>query len=217
MQTTQGSPCARAPWKPPNSWVGWCSHLRGSWSMEAQGLIPANEPTMRQTSLTSSLGLSHRLWQPAEATSPCTKLVDLLQREERLSFHAVLPHGSTLKCISELLLRCATQTPLSVTPNGITLVASDATSGRLIHSARSGAWTRLTYIHILLCAHTHTKRKTSQTCFPSYYIAMLLKCLGGGSECSVLLSEISRTMCMYEADRPSRFLFSCSDLSASFF
>ena len=52
-------------------------------------------------------------------------LVDLVRREERLVFHAVFPHGATLKCMSELLLRCASQAPLSAGPQGITMVASD--------------------------------------------------------------------------------------------
>lgn len=72
-------------------------------------------------------------------------LVDLLRSEEDLAWYAIgrgtvytralrsIPFGNTLKCISELLLRCASQTPITVDRGGIAFVASDQTSGRLIH------------------------------------------------------------------------------------
>ena len=60
--------------------------------------------------------------------------MDFLREEESLVFHAVLPFGNTLKCIAELLLRCASHTPLTVDRvSGITFMACDQTSGRLIH------------------------------------------------------------------------------------
>ena len=38
------------------------------------------------------------------------------EAEDALVFHAVLPFGHILKCIAELLLRCAAQTPMVVDP-----------------------------------------------------------------------------------------------------
>lgn len=61
-------------------------------------------------------------------------LVDFLCGEEDLIFHAVLPLGNTLKCIAELLLRCAPQSPMCVdAEHGLTFTACDPSSGRLIH------------------------------------------------------------------------------------
>lgn len=102
---------------------------------------------MRQTTLTAALGLhvvnrdaGARDFPPAASSGsgrPAAghqALVDLLQREEQLTFHAVLPFGHVLKCVSELLLRCAAQTPLTVDgARGLVFLASDPNSGRLIH------------------------------------------------------------------------------------
>ena len=115
---------------------------------------------MRQSTLTTTLGLT--LAPQRRPTDMYSGLVALVQREEEgLLFHAVLPQGSVLKCVSELLLRCATQTPLVVhteaflgprptlkcsvllDAQGITLTACDQNSGRLIHSARFGTRSRL--------------------------------------------------------------------------
>ena len=65
----------------------------------------------------------------------------MARRDRRVSEDIMrdpLPMGSTLKSVAELLLRCAPQTPLSVDPGGVSFVASDASSGRLIH-VRLGA------------------------------------------------------------------------------
>ena len=89
---------------------------------------------MRQTTLNGVL--FHRT-EGARGAAPsgsvAQDLVNLLLEEEELMWHAVVPQGSILKCIAELLLRCATHTPLTVDPEGISLLASDASSGRLIH------------------------------------------------------------------------------------
>lgn len=83
---------------------------------------------MRQTTLTRTLALCDR---------PCggsvASLLGLLHAEGDLVFHAVIPHGNVLKCVSELLVRCAAHVPVTVDGNGIGFTACDPTSGRLIH------------------------------------------------------------------------------------
>jgi hypothetical protein len=44
-----------------------------------------------------------------------------------------VPHGSVLKCISELLMRCAPHVPATVDADGLSFVACDPATGRLIH------------------------------------------------------------------------------------
>jgi hypothetical protein len=56
-----------------------------------------------------------------------------------------VPNGSILKCISELLLRCAPSAPVHVDAGGIVFVACDPASGRLVHVSLKPA--------IILCAH----------------------------------------------------------------
>ena len=97
-------------------------HMRQTTLTAALGLHVVNRATVNAASRTSSAAAGHQA------------LVDLLQREEQLTFHAVLPFGHVLKCVSELLLRCAAQTPLTVDgARGLTFLASDPNSGRLIH------------------------------------------------------------------------------------
>lgn len=60
-------------------------------------------------------------------------LVDMLMVQEELQWHAIVPFGNVLKSISELLLRCAPHTPMTVDHTGIFFVSCDQTSGRLIH------------------------------------------------------------------------------------
>ena len=47
-------------------------------------------------------------------------------------FHAIMPSGSTLKSVAELMVRCAPQTSTVVDENGIAFVSCDPSSGRLI-------------------------------------------------------------------------------------
>lgn len=85
---------------------------------------------MRQTTLGSDLSLrSSRL----KAGNSVDALVRLLDGEEQLAFHAVIPQGNVLKCIAELLMRCASYVPVTVDSDGLTFVACDTNSGRLIH------------------------------------------------------------------------------------
>lgn len=60
-------------------------------------------------------------------------MIDMLNAETALAFHAVVPHGSVLKSISELLMRCAPHVPVHVDGRGLSFTACDPTSGRLIH------------------------------------------------------------------------------------
>lgn len=83
---------------------------------------------MRQTTLTSHLSLSH-----APRHGGADSLIQLLEHEEELAFHAVIRHGNMLKCISELLMRCAPNVSLTIDPTGLSFVACDPASGRLIH------------------------------------------------------------------------------------
>lgn len=76
--------------------------------------------------------------EPTSTGTPKTQhghMMQLLADEEPLAFHAVLPHGSVLKCISELLMRCAPHVPLTVDGGGLAFVACDPATGRLIHIA----------------------------------------------------------------------------------
>ena len=83
---------------------------------------------MRQTTLTSQLRLNR-----AAQSNGVESLLGLLEHEEELAFHAVIQHGSMLKCISELLMRCAPHISLTVDTSGLSFVACDPASGRLIH------------------------------------------------------------------------------------
>ena len=72
---------------------------------------------------------------PAAAADDAVQaLIDFLCAEEAVVFYAVIPFGNTLKCIAELLLRCANQTPMTVdAEQGVAFTACDQNSGRLIH------------------------------------------------------------------------------------
>ena len=83
---------------------------------------------MRQTTLTRHLTIDRRQHKNGVDT-----LVNLLQNEEELAFHAIIPHGNILKCISELLMRCAPHVSLTIQTTGISFLACDPTGGRLIH------------------------------------------------------------------------------------
>lgn len=85
---------------------------------------------MRQSTLTGCLRLSDR---PPDSLSGVGALIGTLNAEEDLAFYCVMPSGSTLKCISELLLRCAPNAPVTVDAAGMVFVACDPASGRLIH------------------------------------------------------------------------------------
>ena len=95
---------------------------------------------MRQTRLTRDLRV---VWEPPPPRSGeaaahdrrrgIDSLIEFLNTETQLAFHAVIPHGNILKCISELLMRCASHVPVTVDPTGISFVACDPASGRLIH------------------------------------------------------------------------------------
>ena len=108
-------------------------------------------PPMRSRCADRKVGPHHRRkghtegGRARETTPGIQSLVDLLLADEPLVWHAVIPFGTrppddprslspnTLKCIAELLLRCAPQTPISVDHDGIVFVACDQGSGRLIH------------------------------------------------------------------------------------
>lgn len=85
--------------------------------------------------------------RPRTGTSPCddantptvARMMALLDAEEPLAFSAVVPHGSTLKSISELLMRCAPHVPVTVDPEGLSFVACDPGTGRLIQVALRAA------------------------------------------------------------------------------
>ena len=107
---------------------------------------------MRQTTLTDLVRPRHHHGTgsassqntPSAVVDPSLEdipqaLVDLVMAEEQLCWHAVCPVGSTLKCIAELLLRCAPNTPIAVDVAGLTFIASDAASGRLIQIRLSAA------------------------------------------------------------------------------
>lgn len=85
---------------------------------------------MRQTTLTGGLVLSGR---PPDRSTGISALIGTLNAEEDLAFYCVLPSGTTLKCISELLLRCAPNASVTVDATGMVFVACDPASGRLIH------------------------------------------------------------------------------------
>jgi hypothetical protein len=84
---------------------------------------------MRQSTLTNGLRLS----AGRPPASGVDELIKTLADEENLAFVGVLPSGSILKCMSELLLRCAPNAPVTVDPGGMVFVACDAASGRLVH------------------------------------------------------------------------------------
>jgi hypothetical protein len=83
---------------------------------------------MRQTTLGADLRLDKR-GQPSSADA----LVKLLDLEEEIAFYGVIPHGNVLKCIWELLMRCSSHVPVTSNDQGVTFVACDSPSGRLIH------------------------------------------------------------------------------------
>jgi hypothetical protein len=56
-----------------------------------------------------------------------------LELEEEIAFYGIIPNGNILKCISELLMRCSSNIPVTSDATGIMFLACDATSGRLIH------------------------------------------------------------------------------------
>lgn len=66
-------------------------------------------------------------------------LIGILDAETELAFHAVVPQGHVLKCIAELLVRCAPHVPVTVDAGGLAFVACDPASGRLIHIALRAA------------------------------------------------------------------------------
>jgi hypothetical protein len=70
---------------------------------------------------------------PMAAGEGIRSMISFLDAESQLVFHAVVPHGSILKCISELLMRCAPHVPVTVDEGGLSFVACDPASGRLIH------------------------------------------------------------------------------------
>lgn len=87
---------------------------------------------MRQSTLTG-VGLTLSRKPPAAKPNGIEALIGTLKAEEDLAFYCVLPSGSTLKSISELLLRCAANAPVTVDASGMVFVACDPASGRLIH------------------------------------------------------------------------------------
>ena len=92
---------------------------------------------MRQTTINQafpSLALRSKRSKPTSSSTPkgVQILLDLVKEEGNLLWYAIVPFGNSVKCISELLMRCSTQTPLVVTSEGLVMVASDQTSGRLI-------------------------------------------------------------------------------------
>jgi hypothetical protein len=89
---------------------------------------------MRQAELTWDLQVVLRPATRKPAAQGVQTMVRLLDAEqEQLAFHAIVPHGSVLKCVSELLMRCAPHVPVCVDASGMSFVACDPTSGRLIH------------------------------------------------------------------------------------
>lgn len=84
---------------------------------------------MRQSTLTTGLKLSAR----RPDTNGINGLIKSLEAEENLAFFCIFPSGSSLKCISELLMRCAPNAVVTVEPTGVTFVACDQNSGRLVH------------------------------------------------------------------------------------
>ena len=85
---------------------------------------------MRQGTLTRDLRVSRGLRSPGGTQA---MIAILLEAEPELAFHGVVPCGSVLKSIAELLMRCAAHVPVTVDANGLSFVACDAVSGRLVH------------------------------------------------------------------------------------
>lgn len=83
---------------------------------------------MRQLTLSHGLRLCK-----ARRESGVDALLNILDAEEDLHFHAIIPQGSILKSIAELLVRCAPLTSAIVDGEGVTFIGCDASSGRLIH------------------------------------------------------------------------------------
>lgn len=65
---------------------------------------------------------------------PVALLTDTLGDESATSFYCVMANGSMLKCICELLVRCASHAPVQITASGLEFFASDVPNGRLIHA-----------------------------------------------------------------------------------
>lgn len=84
---------------------------------------------MRQSTITAGLKLSSR----QSDVDSISRLIKTLEMEENLAFFCVLPSGSSLKCISELLMRCAPNAVVTVEPTGVVFIACDPNSGRLVH------------------------------------------------------------------------------------
>ena len=87
---------------------------------------------MRQTTLTRCLSLNK-----GRQVDGVDTLVQLLQKEEELAFHAIIPHGNILKSVSELLMRCAPHVSLTIDNDGLIFLACDPNGGRLIHIVMS--------------------------------------------------------------------------------
>lgn len=84
---------------------------------------------MHQMTLSTDMRLAR---SSADRVDGGEALIRLVADEEDLAFHAVVPHGSTLKSLAELLVRCTPQIPVTVDASGIVFVACDPASGRLI-------------------------------------------------------------------------------------
>lgn len=85
---------------------------------------------MRQTTITQGFKLGRTL--PSKALVALLETLNV-EDDDGLSFFGVLPSGSTLKCVSELLVRCAPMASVTLDAKGLVFVACDTVSGRLVH------------------------------------------------------------------------------------
>ena len=86
---------------------------------------------MLQLTMDGGLALQNR--RPALTRGPVYELLSLLEQEGTLVFVAVFRHGNMLKCIAQLLQRCAPCTSFAVCSDGLLFIAFDPGTSRLIH------------------------------------------------------------------------------------
>jgi hypothetical protein len=93
------------------------------------GRPPPQNSRMRQTTIASDFKLGRGLSNPVLKT-----LIETLNAADdaNLAFFCIMPSGSILKCVSELLWRCAPVASGTVHAGGLVFVAGDTMSGRLV-------------------------------------------------------------------------------------
>ena len=94
-----------------------------------QSCLTKDLRVVRGTDVCESRGIKRKV-------TPCggtiEGMVALIGGEGSLAFYAMIAQGSMLRSIAELLVRCAPQVPVTVDGDGLSFVACDAPSGRLV-------------------------------------------------------------------------------------